>query len=47
MPTLTEPRVAVYDPPPPFLDDECDDGPVHISVLLARVLDNLEPRRVR
>ena len=43
---LTEPHSAVYDPPLPLLDD-CDDGLVHISVPLARVFDELAPRRVR
>jgi hypothetical protein len=46
MAIVTEPAPAVYDPPIPLLDD-CDDGLVHISVVLARVLDEVEPRRVR
>jgi hypothetical protein len=45
MPTLTEPAHDFHDQPPLLFRERCGDGVVHISLLLARVMDEFTTRR--
>jgi hypothetical protein len=45
MPTLTEPAHDVYDQPPLLFRERRGEGTLHISVLLARVMDEFATRR--